>query len=273
MKNLIKKSKVAALLLVMVGFSSCDAVLDQEKTDFGTGPVLAQFTNSSISANFIKDGTEQTYNIPLTIVGGRNLALNEPIQVTVSADASSTAVSGTEYTLETTTFTIPAGEMTVNVPIKVATSSLDPFDAKTLVLKIDSSSKGVSENNKTSVVLQAVCELDLNNFVGTYTTNDSGVSKQSTVTLGALPNSLLIKTGSEKIYIELNTDVTNPTITYVEEGAVLSVSSTYGDIWATTVTAEQSTYGSCDYSLNLEYKRCVSIGCFSGTKTKTMVKN
>ncbi|RBN49557.1 DUF1735 domain-containing protein [Flavobacterium psychrolimnae] len=270
-KYLLNKS--IAIFLLAVTFTSCDAILDQEEIDFGQGPVLAQFENSSITANFIKDGSTVSYDVPITIIGGRNEPLDVPVEVTISADASSTATAGVEYSLDNTKFTIPAGELSVNAVIKVNTSNLDPFDAKTLVLKIDSSSQGVSETNTTSVTLQAVCSLDLNNFLGSYTSTTAGVSKNSLVTLGSKPNSLLITTGSEKILVELNTDVTNPTITYVEEGAVLSVHASYGDIWATTISPALSTYNSCDFSMKLEYKRCVSIGCFAGSRITTMTKN
>ncbi len=271
MKKYLIKS--ISLFLIALAFSSCDAIIDQEETDFGKGPILAQFENSSVTANFIKDGSISSYNVPITIIGGTNEPLNVATDVTISADASSTATAGVEYSLDNTTFTIPAGELSVNAVIKVNTSSLDPFDAKTLVLKIVSSSQGVSETNTTSITLQAVCTLDLNNFLGSYTSTTAGVSKNSVVTLGSKPNSLLITTGSEKILVELSTDVTKPTITYVEEGAVLSVHASYGDIWATTISPELSTYNSCDFSMNLEYKRCVSIGCFSGSRITSMTKN
>lgn len=264
--------KAISFLLIAVAFSSCDDILDQEETDFGKGPMLAQFEQQSVVANFIQNGEVQTYNIPIQIIGGRNQPINEPITVTISADPSSTAVSGKEYTLETTTYTIPAGQLSVNAQIKVPSDNLEPFDAKKLVLKIDSSSKGVSESNTTEIVLQAVCELDLSGFVGDYTSTTAGVSKTSVVSLGSETNSLLITTGAEQILIQLSTDVTKPTITYVEEGAVYSVHASYGDVWATTVSASLSTYNSCDYSMNLEFKRCVSIGCFAGTIKKTLVK-
>lgn len=269
-KYLLIKSIV--LLLITVIYSSCDAVLDQDKTDFGKGPILTQFQKATIVANFVKDGTVQTYDIPLTIIGGRNEPINEPITITISVDPSSTASLGSEFTLETTTYTIPAGKMAVNAQIKVSTNKLDPFDAKSLILKIDSSNKGISEKNKTKIVLQAVCPLNLDNFVGNYTSTKDGISSNSVVVLGSAPNSLLITTGSEKILIQLNPEVTKPTITYVDKGAVLSVHTTYGDVWATTINPELSTYNSCDYSLNLEFKRCVSVGCFAGSIVKKLVK-
>lgn len=266
-------SKSIALFLIAATFSSCDSVLDQDNDkDFGKGPVLAQFVNSSVSANFIKDGEIQSYNIPLTIIGGKNEPLKKDVTITISIDPSSTAVSGTEFTLENTTYIIPAGSMTVDAKINVLTDNLDPFDAKTLVLKIDSSSTTISENNTTSVVLQAVCEFDINTFVGTYTSTSGGASTAATVTLGDMPNSLKITAGSEKFYIVLSDDPTSPTITYVPEGAVQSINASYGDVWATTITPESSTYNSCNNRMKLEFKRCVNVGCFAGTKVNVLVK-
>ncbi|MDO7170751.1 DUF1735 domain-containing protein [Mariniflexile sp. AS56] len=279
MKNIKFLRVFLILTLGIVTLNSCDELLDPTETDFGKGPILAQFEKPSVTANFIKDGSVTSYNVPLTIIGGRNQSISTPVEITISADASSTANSGTEYTLETTTFTIPAGELSVNAVINVNTANLDPFDAKTLVLKIDSSSQGVSETNTTSVILQAVCSLDLSNFVGNYTSTTTRVSgsRTSTVELGPEPNSLLITNaeayGTDKILVVLSTDVTNPTITYIgNENFFIYSHSTYGPVWASTLTPEQSTYNSCDFSMNLEFKRCVSIGCFGGSRVITMVK-
>ena len=272
MRNISIRSKVAGLIMLMVAFSSCDAVLEQDKTEFGKGPILAQFAKASTTAKFLQDGKIQTYNYPLTIIGGNNEPINEPVTVTISVDPSSTAVSGKEYTLEKTTYTIPAGEMSVNAEVKVITANLDSFNAKTLVLKVESSSKGVSDRNKAKIVLQAVCPLNLNSFLGNYTSTTGTSSKTSVITLGAQPNTLLITTGAEKILIELNPDPVNGTITFVPKGAVLSNNATYGPVWATTIEADASNYNSCDMSMDLEFKSCVGAGCFGGTTVKTLVK-
>lgn len=274
-------NKSIALLLVAVAFSSCDAVLDQNKTDFGKGPVLAQFEKPSVTANFVKDGSIVSYNVPIEIIGGRNEPLNVPVEITISADASSTATSGVEYSLDNTTFTIPAGALSVNAVIKVNSPNLDPFDAKTLVLKIISSSQGVSETNTTSITLQAVCSLDLNNFIGTYTAINAASPNAltSTVSLGPVANSLLIRNtagrGTDEIVALFSTDVTNPTITFISEeyDKFLYNHASYGHVWGTTIDPELSTYNSCDFSMKLEYKNCVNVGCFAGSSKISMTKN
>lgn len=276
-KTRIKLNFFIVVLLASFTVSSC--LLDDEKTDFGKGPILAQFEKPSVTANFIKDGSVTPYSVAITIIGGTNKPLNEPVDITISADPSSTATSGVEYSLAGTTFTIPAGEMSVDAVINVNTANLDPFDAKTLVLKIDSSSESVSESNLTAITLQAVCSLDLNNFVGTYSADNKywGEVYTATVELGPLPNSLLLTNvegyGDDEVLIVLSTDVVNPTITYAGDANYYIYNhSTYGPVWATTLTPEQSTYNSCDFSLNLEFKRCVSIGCFGGSRVVKMTK-
>lgn len=276
-KTRIKLNFFIVVLLASFTVSSC--LLDDEKTDFGKGPILAQFEKPSVTANFIKDGSVTPYNVAITIIGGKNKPLNEPVDITISADPSSTATSGVEYSLAATTFTIPAGEMSVDAVINVNTANLDPFDAKTLVLKIDSSSESVSESNLAAITLQAVCSLDLNNFVGTYSADNKywGEVYTATVELGPLPNSLLLTNvegyGNDKVLIVLSTDVVNPTITYAGDANYYIYNhASYGPVWATTLTPEQSTYNSCDFSLNLEFKRCVSIGCFGGSRVVKMTK-
>lgn len=286
MKNKIFKIRtIAAVLSVFLMVASCDALLDEHETDFGQGPILAQFESSSVSANFITDGSVATYNVPIEIIGGKNQPINTPVNITISVDPSSTATSGVEYTLETTTYTIQPGDLSVNAQIKVDTDKLDPFNPKTLVLKIDSSSLGVSESNKTAIVLQAVCELDMNNFVGNYTatTNRAGAANggvgTATVELGSKPNSLLITNadarGTDTIMVILSGDVTNPTITYVEGGEEASTyfHTGYGlNVFAATITPKSSLYNSCDYGMQLEFKSCMSIGCFAGTTKISLVK-
>jgi hypothetical protein len=276
-KTRIKLNFFIVVLLASFTVSSC--LLDDEKTDFGKGPILAQFEKPSVTANFIKDGSVTPYNVAITIIGGKNKPLNEPVEITISADPSSTATSGVEYSLAATTFTIPAGEMSVDAVINVNTANLDPFDAKTLVLKIDSSSESVSESNLAAITLQAVCSLDLSGFVGTYSADNKywGEVYTATVELGPLPNSLLLTNvegyGDDEVLIVLSTDVVNPTITYAGDANYYIYNhASYGPVWATTLTPEQSTYNSCDFSLNLEFKRCVSIGCFGGSRVVKMTK-
>lgn len=280
MKKIIHKLKFVAVALLAFSASSCDAILDDEVTDFGDTPVLVQFVEPAITANFIQTPANEvyTYQIPVMLIGGRNQPLNKPVDVTVAVDPSSTAVEGVEFNLITQTVTIPAGEMMANVEIEVLSENLDPFDAKILVLEITSSDLTISESTSTAVVLQGACELNLAGFLGTYDALEDGAFEYKVeITEGPQPNTLLLTnlydTAGETI-IKLSEDPTAPSVTYLskELGAALMMHPTYGAVWATMVSPGAATYGSCDNSLKLVFKRCVGAGCFAGTINVVLTK-
>jgi len=273
------------ILIAVLGsfmFSSC--LVEDDAIDFGDTPVVVQFENDAVTANFLKadvDPETFVYDIPVALVGAKNQPLDKAVDLTVSISPNSTATEGVEYNLLTESVTIPAGQMSVPVQIEVLSGNLDAFDPKTLVLDITSASVNISDSFQTSVELQAACPFDISVFYGTYdATGDSptGVADYTVeVSEGPEENTLLLKnlynTNGETV-VELGTDVLNPTIDYrsKEFGAAFDIHPSYGDIWATTVTSGTSTYKSCDGTLNLEFKRCVGAGCFGGTKSMTLTK-
>jgi hypothetical protein len=274
MKNILYKVKYAILAMGIIAFGSCDSLLDQDETDFGKTPVLVQFEKASVTANFIKtdENPVYSYEIPLVIIGGKNQPIDEDVTVSVSADPSSTATEGFEYNFSgEKNVTISAGQMSATIEIEVLSENLDPFDPKDLVLKIDSSSKTISESSITSLTLQAACQLDMDSFLGTYDAVEDGQYNYIVEVLaGPEPNTLLLTNLYEsegETIIELSEDPSNPTIIYRSEelGAVLYVHATYGDLWATTISPESSSYNSCSNFMALEFKRCVSLGCFGGS--------
>jgi hypothetical protein len=279
MKNKIFNYRIIFLAIASsFMFSSC--FVEDDKIDFGDTPVLVQFESTAATAIFIKDDVNPetfTYDIPVVLIGGKNQPISKSVDVTVSVDPSSTATAGGEFNLLDTMVTIPAGETSASIQIEVLSGNLDTEDPKTLVLRIDSASLTISESFKTSIEIQAACPFDIAPFYGTYDATGDGGNYTVEVVEGPDENTLLVtnltNTGGETV-IELSTDPTNPTITYRSEefDAALSNHSTYGSIWATTVTPETSNYGSCDNSLYLEFKRCVSIGCFGGTKKAQLTK-
>jgi len=278
------KNKIFNYRIIFIAVASCfmfsSCLVEDDLVDFGDSPVLVQFANSSVTANFIRDDANPgifTYDIPVVLIGGKNQPISKSVDVTVSIDPSSTATEGVEFNLLTSSLTIPAGQTSAPIQIEVLTENLDPDDPKTLVLSIDSSSLTISDSFKTSIDLQAACPFDITTFYGTYDATGDGGDYTVEVVEGPAENTLLVtnltNTGGETV-IELNTDPTVPTIEYrsKEFDTALSVHSAYGNIWATTVSAETSSYKSCDNSLYLEFKRCVGIGCFGGTKKAQLTK-
>jgi len=160
----MKITNIVLAVFLAVSITSC---FDSEEVDFGKGPVLAQFQNTTDELNIIKDAanTPIDYQIPITFFGGRNVPLDRDMTITIATSAESEATEGVEFELISDTFTIPAGETTVNAEIKILTANLVPFDFKDIVLEIIESSESVSDNNKISLTLKA---LDANTLAGTY---------------------------------------------------------------------------------------------------------
>lgn len=167
MKKILFKFNFIATLLLVVLFTACDAIVDQDEVDFGTGPIVATFQNTTDELNIIKDPavTFIDYEIPITYIGGRNVTLDRDVEVTIATSPNSEAQEGVEFELTTTTFTIPAGETTANASVRILTTDLVPFDFKDIVLEITSSSEAVSDVNSINLTLKA---LDASTLAGTY---------------------------------------------------------------------------------------------------------
>jgi hypothetical protein len=165
MKKYLIKS--ISLLLVVITFSSCDAILDQDKTDFGKGPVLTTFTDTETEVNIIKDlaNTPKIYEFAISYSGGRNVPLEKDVTVTIATSPTSEAKEGVEFELPIKTFTIPAGETSATASIKILTGGLVPFDFKDIVLEIVDSSESIAENNTITITVKA---LGANSLAGQY---------------------------------------------------------------------------------------------------------
>jgi hypothetical protein len=156
-----------SLILIAIAFGSCDSILDQDKTDFGKGPVLTYFTEGEAEVNIIKDiaNTPKNYEFEISYVGGRNVALEKDVTVTIATSKTSEAKEGVEFELPTKTFTIPAGKNSVTASLKILTGGLVPFDFKDIVLEIVSSSESVADNNTMTITVKA---LGANSLAGRY---------------------------------------------------------------------------------------------------------
>lgn len=282
MKKTINKYKFILIALLAFGASSCDALLDDEITDYGATPVLVQFEDPAFTAFFLQTDAKPvyTYEVPVTLIGGRNQPINQSVEVTVAVAEESTAEEGVEFNLVDNTATIAAGEMTGTVTIEVISDNLDPFDPKTLVLEIvEISDLTISEVDDTAIILQAACELDLSSFYGTYDAVQNGDTEYTvTISEGPEENTLRVKglynRPNGETVIELSTDPTDPDVIYrsQEFEAALYNHSTYGAVWATTLNQDASAYNSCDNSMFLRFRRCVSIGCFGGSTGVALTK-
>ena len=179
-KNIFKLNYITAILSFFL-IVSCDAILDQDETDFGKGPIIVQFSAKTATGNFLQDENNIVYDytIPIEYQGKDGNPLSEDVTITIGVAASSEATEGVEFSLGETSFTIPAGEKFATATIQVVSENLDSSDPKTLVLEILTSSQTVSDKNETAVVLQAICPSALE---GSYAYTD-GNAKDATIEL------------------------------------------------------------------------------------------
>jgi hypothetical protein len=167
MKKIIN-FKYLVLCFISLTLASC---LDNEVTDFGNGPILAQFENTTGEINIIKDPAITTidYEIPITYIGGDNSILDRDVTVSIGVSPNTVAKEGVEFELITDTFTIPAGSKIAKASIKILTAGLVPFDFKDIILEITDSSEAVSNVNTFTLTIKALAE---NTLAGDYTATD-----------------------------------------------------------------------------------------------------
>lgn len=150
------------MIISMVIFSGCE-----EDIDLYDGPTLVHFMETGGTFT-VMDEPNQTFDISVgvTVVSSNDRTFTVEVQ-----PEGTTAQSGVEYTLESTTFTIPANEyfgtITVNGIYEGATS-----DGSTLKLKLSGEEAAGFSNVFTLNIFQ-FCTFDINDFVGTWSGTDS----------------------------------------------------------------------------------------------------
>lgn len=187
MKNIIHKLKFITVGLIALGFTSCDAILDDEETDFGNGPDFIGFTTSAVTAPVEVDGEEHSYNAQIHLFGPGSETFGEEITVTYAIDAeSTTAQEGVHYSLgggNTVTLT-PENDYSAVIPVTIFTEGLEPPVEETLTFVITefstSSNKDVvisDTGDELAVAISYICFADL---TGTYTMTNSVCSAEVT---------------------------------------------------------------------------------------------
>lgn len=173
----------------MLSAGSCDAILEEDITDYGQGPNFVGFSSASLTLGAETNGEEVQTTVPIRIIGPSVPQINDEVTVTVSVDPSSTAVEGVHYRLDSNTVTLNPveGEADVfqgGIPITILTEGLEaPLDATpVLVLNMTDAetSANVVINDKTettTISLAYACPFDIKNYEGTFiaTTDEFGI--------------------------------------------------------------------------------------------------
>lgn len=144
------------VLFSLLTLSSC--LLEDEKLDFGNGPIVVQFPKSTADVTFFANGKVRDYIVPVQYFGGKGLPLDKDVTATIEVDPSSVAKDGVEVTIPSKEIHIPAGSNSGNLLIQVNTAKLSTTKAIPLVIKIKESSETASNNRGTMKInLTGIC--------------------------------------------------------------------------------------------------------------------
>ena len=186
MKKLNRLNKLLLLLILPLFCVSC--LVDDEDNGglqgINNSPYIVGFTSSSALESYFEDVGPVSVDLQVDVLGGNaGKALPTDIQVSYEIDPASTATEGNEFSLNGSSFTIPAGTTFGILPIQINTGGLDPDQPTTLVLKLTTTNNSsiVSAINDTYTITFVGCQ---SNHAGTYTNPDvpSGAGGQATIT-------------------------------------------------------------------------------------------
>ena len=139
-----KSIMLTALISSTLIFTSCNDTDPLPGSDISTGPVIVGWAASTVTESYFSDiGTlDNTYSV--NVLGtGDGSPTSTDISISLSVDASSTAVEGNEFSLPSSSFTIPAGGTFASVPVNINTGSFNATTPTTAVINIESSVNGV----------------------------------------------------------------------------------------------------------------------------------
>jgi hypothetical protein len=166
----MKKLKI--IFLTILTFAIVISCVKDDVENNSTGDYIVGFKNSQSSYIYTDNDVEPVHVYePIDLVGGSN-GTSSPDDITIpfSVDASSTAILGTDYTIDATggSLTLQAGADFVELPLTINPNILPGNDPKTIVINLGkpiSSGAVVADDKKTITITIAKCE---SNLGGTY---------------------------------------------------------------------------------------------------------
>jgi hypothetical protein len=170
-------SIITCIVVIFVTIIACDKKKDIIKT-----PAYSEFATPLVTATnnlyYIKNDPASEFKIPIGIT---NIS-NADRKITIK-DSSRTAVNGTQYTLSSTTITIPAGKASDSLILKGIYAGYPVGRKDTLYLRITGGDVPANAYNTTyAVVLQGYCEVVKDDLIGDYTKTNDGTSPQGPYT-------------------------------------------------------------------------------------------
>ena len=169
-------NKILYLFVVSAIFTSCDR--DLIETDLNQSNTL--FYPSASGSLFVEEGASNIFDV---VVSATAVA-SASTPYTITIDESSTAVEGVDYTMNSTSTELSAGDIVTSFGI-VADFANAEIAGKTVVLNLTSESSAIGVTNQYTLNLIKLCPLTAD-FTGNYTISAStnGIFDSPTFGLG-----------------------------------------------------------------------------------------
>ena len=175
----MKTLKIAFIALVGSLLSTSCLVDDEAATqNQATTQTAVGFKNSTETVSYFSDIGTVEHEFYFEIKGGQAGFTTLPVAVDYEIDAASTAQSGVEFDIPSTTLSIDANRDFGILKINVNTGNFDPNVPTELILNLTSGAAIVPDAYKTMTVIFIGCQSGL---AGTYTNPDlpSGAGGQT----------------------------------------------------------------------------------------------
>lgn len=160
--------KLKKISLALFGIALIFSCGKDDVEDFKSGQHIVGFKNTESS--YIYTGADVNpvqITEPIDLIGGSNgTTSGSNISVKFSVDPSSTAIPGTDYTIDITgdIVTIPSGTDFVLLPMTINPITLPGNTPKTIVInltQVSSNNATISDSNQQITITIAKCESDL----------------------------------------------------------------------------------------------------------------
>lgn len=193
---------IICLLILATVSNSC------VKQKFDT-PALSEFASSATKnkgAYFISSDPNTVFKVPIgiTTTSGKDRVIN------FTVTSPSGAVAGTQYTIASSSITIPANKVEDSIEVKGVYSAYAPGKIDTLIFTISGGDvPAFSGSDKYTLTMQKYCDVVSNDLVGDFTNSDDLYQGQGS---GAAPYTVNISNWT-------STGPTSATITIKNMGA------------------------------------------------------
>lgn len=161
---------ITGLIVTIVTIIACE-----KKQDIVNRPGYSEFSTTNVTAKFfIKNDPNAQLKIPIGITNISNVDRKIIIK-----DSSRKAVAGTQYSIESTTITIPAGKAADSIVLKGIYAGYPIGRIDTLYLKIVGGDVPANAyNTMYTVIMQGYCDVVPADLVGDFT-HSTDVDKNS----------------------------------------------------------------------------------------------